>query len=141
VDRLPDAIEQVGRKGCSYAALGIRFIIHDGIAATAVKEDSASRSKLPTRLHEEAENYMRTRGLLDLLRAWRDDRVNDIEAGRIARPEKTMACYWLKNAGDSEHFSKKDIVFECFHNFVSLSQWGNTHLRDYVSIERGGRRP
>ena len=37
-----------------------------------------------------------------------------------------MAWYWLKNAGNGEHFSKKDIVFECFHNFVALSQWGNT---------------
>ena len=37
-----------------------------------------------------------------------------------------MAWYWLKNAGNGEHFSKKDIVFECFHNFVAFSQWGNT---------------
>ena len=37
-----------------------------------------------------------------------------------------MAWYWLKNAGDGSHFSKKDVVFECFHNFVALSQWGNT---------------
>ena len=32
----------------------------------------------------------------------------------------------MKNAGDGTHFSKKDVVFECFHNFVALSQWGNT---------------
>jgi hypothetical protein len=51
---------------------------------------------------------MRTRGLLDFLKAWIDDRVNDIEAGRIAHPEKTTAYYWLKNAGNGEHFSKKD---------------------------------
>ena len=37
-----------------------------------------------------------------------------------------MAWYWLKNAGDGSHFSKKDVVFECFHNFVALSQRGNT---------------
>ena len=46
--------------------------------------------------------------------------------GRTAHSEKTMAWYWLKNAGNGEHFSKKDIVFECFHNFVAFSQWGNT---------------
>ena len=34
--------------------------------------------------------------------------------------------YWLKNAGNGEHFSRKDVVFEVFHNFVALSQWGNT---------------
>ena len=37
-----------------------------------------------------------------------------------------MAWYWLKNAGDGSHFAKKDVVFECFHNFVALSQWGNS---------------
>src|SRR5262249_38788552 len=31
-----------------------------------------------------------------------------------------------KNAGDSQHFSRKDVAFEVFHNFVALSQWGNT---------------
>ena len=32
--------------------------------------------------------------------------------------------YWVKNGG--EHFRRKDIVFECFHNFLAFSQWGNT---------------
>ena len=72
------------------------------------------------------ENYMTVRALLDFLKQWIDERIDDIAAGRIANPEKTMAWYWLKNAGNGEHFSKKDIVFECFHNFVAFSQWGNT---------------
>ena len=47
----------------------------------------------------------------------------------MAKPKilkKLSPGYWLKNAGDGSHFSKKDVVFECFHNFVALSQWGNT---------------
>jgi hypothetical protein len=72
------------------------------------------------------ENYMAVRTRLDFLKKWIDERVEDIAEGRIANPEKTMVWYWLKNAGDGTHFSKKDIVFECFHNFVALSQWGNT---------------
>ena len=48
------------------------------------------------------------------------------QSGKIKNPEKTIAYYWLKNAGDGSHFSKKDVVFECFHNFVALSQWGNS---------------
>jgi cytochrome P450 len=72
------------------------------------------------------ENYMTVRVLLDFLKRWIDERVDDIAAGRVANPEKTMVWYWLKNAGNGEHFSKKDIVFECFHNFVAFSQWGNT---------------
>jgi cytochrome P450 len=62
----------------------------------------------------------------DFLKAWIDDRIGDIQSGKTKNPEKTMAWYWLKNAGDGSHFSKKDVVFECFHNFVALSQWGNT---------------
>lgn len=72
------------------------------------------------------ENYMKVRALLDLLKGWIDEKVADIASGRTPNPEKTMAYYWLKNAGNGEHFSRKDIVFECFHNFVALSQWGNT---------------
>lgn len=72
------------------------------------------------------DNYMKVRKLLDFLKAWIDDRIGDIGAGRIAHPEKTMAYYWLKNAGNGDHFSKKDVVFECFHNFVALNEWGNT---------------
>jgi hypothetical protein len=72
------------------------------------------------------ENYMTVRTLLDFLKQWIDERVEDIDAGRVANPEKTIAWYWLKNAGNGEHFNKKDIVFECFHNFVAFSQWGNT---------------
>lgn len=72
------------------------------------------------------ENYMTVRALLPFLKTWIDDRVNDVANGRVANPAKTFAYYWLKNAGNGEHFSKKDIVFEVFHNFVALSQWGNT---------------
>ena len=72
------------------------------------------------------ENYMVVRNRLDFLKNWIDERLEDIVGGRIDNPEKTMAWYWLKNAGDGGHFSKKDVVFECFHNFVALSQWGNS---------------
>lgn len=72
------------------------------------------------------ENYLTVRKNLDFLKQWIDQRVEEIGAGSIANPEKTIVWYWLKNAGNGEHFSKKDIVFECFHNFVAFSQWGNT---------------
>ncbi|QXN65184.1 twin-arginine translocation signal domain-containing protein [Serratia fonticola] len=72
------------------------------------------------------ENYMTVRKHLNFLKSWIDERLDDISAGRTPDAEKTMAWYWLKNAGDGQHFSKKDIVFECFHNFVAFSQWGNT---------------
>ena len=72
------------------------------------------------------ENYMKVRELLDFLKEWIDDRIGDIQTGKTKNPEKTMAWYWLKNAGDGRHFREQDVVFECFHNFVAFSQWGNT---------------
>ena len=69
---------------------------------------------------------MTVRALLNFLKAWIDERLDDVANRHVADPEKTIAWYWLKNAGNGEHFSKKDVVFECFHNFVALSQWGNT---------------
>jgi hypothetical protein len=72
------------------------------------------------------DNYMIVRERLDFLKSWIDDRLADIESGKTKNSEKTIAWYWLKSAGDGSHFAKKDVVFECFHNFVALSQWGNS---------------
>ncbi len=72
------------------------------------------------------EHYMKVRAKLDSLKSWIADRVNDVATGKVGHPEKTFVYYWLKNAGDGQHFSRKDVVFEVFHNFVALSQWGNT---------------
>ena len=70
------------------------------------------------------ENFMRVRALRPVLKEWIDRRVQAVLDGDVADPEGTFAYYWLKN-GD-EHFRRKDIVFECFHNFLAFSQWGNT---------------
>jgi len=72
------------------------------------------------------ENYMTVRANLAFLKEWIDDRLADIENGKTPNPEKTFAWYWIKNAGNGEYFAHKDVVFEVFHNFVALSQWGNT---------------
>ena len=72
------------------------------------------------------DNYMTVRANLAFLKAWIDDRLGDIENGKTPNPEKTFAWYWIKNAGDGEYFAHKDVVFEVFHNFVALSQWGNS---------------
>jgi hypothetical protein len=87
------------------------------------------------------ENYMTVRSLLPFLKTWIDARLGDIANGRIVQPEKTFAWYWLKNAGNGEHFSKKDVVFECFHNFVALSQWGNTIFGIMSRLSQDGGAP
>ena len=63
---------------------------------------------------------------LAYLKEWINDRLADITSGKTPNPEKTFAHYWIKNAGDGENFAHQDVVFEVFHNFVALSQWGNT---------------
>jgi cytochrome P450 len=72
------------------------------------------------------DNYVRVRALRPFLKDWIDKRVEDVAQGTVNNPEKTFVYYWLNNGKDSPDFRRKDIVFECFHNFVALSQWGNT---------------
>jgi hypothetical protein len=93
-------------------------------------------------LHEIVyENYMTVRALRPFLTEWIDARLEDIESGRIAEPDKTIAYYWLKNAGDGKYFAKKDVVFECFHNFVALSQWGNSIFGIMNRLNQSGGDP
>ncbi|MEM9944773.1 MAG: hypothetical protein AAF810_01730, partial [Cyanobacteria bacterium P01_D01_bin.36] len=75
------------------------------------------------------DNYVRVRALRPTLTDWIGERVVDVAEGRVADAEKTFVYYWLKNGQDGPDFRRKDIVFECFHNFVALSQWGHTLYR------------
>ncbi|MDN4056530.1 hypothetical protein QPK32_26110 [Massilia sp. YIM B02763] len=72
------------------------------------------------------ESYMKVRKLRPFLRDWVDARIEDIVQGRINGHEKTIVYQWIKNGEFKENFRRKDIVFECFHNFLAFSQWGNT---------------
>lgn len=85
------------------------------------------------------QNYMKVRRLRQSLKAWIDARVNDLAQGKINNPEKTFVYYWLKNGEEGPDFRRKDIVFESFHNFVALSQWGNTiyNMMVRLSADRG----
>jgi hypothetical protein len=65
------------------------------------------------------------RELRQPLKDWIDGRVQAVIDGEIPDAEKTFVSYWLKNGGQGEHFRRKDIVFECFHNILAFSQWGN----------------
>ncbi len=81
------------------------------------------------------ENYMRVRELREPFKAWIADQVQALIDGKIPHPEATFVYYWLKNAGTGEHFRRKDIVFECFHNFVAFGQWGVTLYRIMALLE------
>ncbi len=87
------------------------------------------------------QNYMTVRALLPFLKKWIDARLDDIEKGQTADPDKTIAYYWLKNAGDGKYFAKKDVVFECFHNFVAFSQWGNSMFGMMTRLNENGGDP
>ena len=68
-------------------------------------------------------------------------RLADIESGKTPEPEKTFAWYWLKNGEDSEYFHHQDVVFECFHNFVAFSQWGNSLYNVMAKLGRDAGDP
>lgn len=87
------------------------------------------------------ENYMGVRKNLNFLKAWIDERVSDLKSGKTREPEKTFVYWWIKNAGNGENFSQKDIVFECFHNFVAFSQWGNTIYNIMLRLSKNAGEP
>ncbi len=84
---------------------------------------------------------MKVRANLGFLKAWIDDRLADLVNGKTPNPEKTFAHYWIKNAGEGENFAHKDVVFECFHNFVAFSQWGNTIYNIMLKLAKSGGDP
>jgi hypothetical protein len=69
--------------------------------------------------------YMKGRETRTALKEWLDERVQLILDGKMPDADTTWVYYWLKNGNLGENFRRIDIVFECFHNFVALSQWGN----------------
>jgi len=69
--------------------------------------------------------YMQARNSREALKAWLDERVQRIIDGKQPDADRTLVYYWVKNGKLGENFRRIDIVFECFHNFLALSQWGN----------------
>jgi hypothetical protein len=79
--------------------------------------------------------YMQARGTRGALKAWLDVRVQTIKDGKQPHADSTFVYYWLKNGGLGENFRRIDIVFECFHNFLAFSQWGNTVYNVAAKLE------
>jgi len=80
------------------------------------------------------DNYVVVRKNLDFLKSWISDRLADLESGRTPQPQKIFGWYWLANSVHSEHFNHEDVVFECFHDFVALSQWGHSLHNTMVTL-------
>jgi len=83
------------------------------------------------------ENYMRVRELRPFLRDWIDERLQAVLDYEIDAPEATFVHYWAINGGLGPNFRREDVVFECFHNFLAFSQWGNTLYRVMEALEPG----
>lgn len=85
------------------------------------------------------DNYVRVRALRQTLKDWIEARIEELIQGKTPEPEKTFVYYWLKNGEQGKDFRRQDVVFECFHNFVALSQWGNTiyQIISRLSIDGG----
>jgi len=82
------------------------------------------------------ENYMKVRRLRTPLKEWIAKKTSEVMSGKIKDPEKTFVYYWSKNGKGGEDFRPKDVVFECFHNFNALSQWGDMVYNIMVKLEK-----
>jgi hypothetical protein len=77
-------------------------------------------------------DYMEVRNLYENFINWVLHHVTEmsenISKGQITGLDQTFVYYWLKNSNNGQdlNFRKIDVAFECFHNFIALSQWGNT---------------
>ncbi|MFK5894818.1 MAG: hypothetical protein QM504_16490 [Pseudomonadota bacterium] len=81
--------------------------------------------------NEFKQNYNKVRELQNFLTDWvstavtaMDERIQDDNN----EDAETFVYYWLRNREDTE-FENQDVTFECYHNFVALSQWGHTIYR------------
>ena len=77
-------------------------------------------------------NYMTVRELRPQLNRWIRARIEILSAGGPGA-KTTIAYYWVKNDIPIEN-----VVFECFHNFVALSQWGNSIYGTIELLREGG---
>ena len=87
------------------------------------------------------ENYMKVRELREPLKEWIAAKTREVMGGYIKDPEKTFVYYWTKNGKHGEDFRHKDIIFECFHNFNALSQWGQTIYNIMLKLEKNSGDP
>ncbi|MGX5803440.1 hypothetical protein ACWGS9_19615 [Bradyrhizobium sp. Arg314] len=71
------------------------------------------------------DGYMETRATRHGLKAWLDTRIQRILDSKQPDADRTLVYYWLKNGQTGPNFRRIDILFECFHNFLAFSQWGN----------------
>lgn len=61
-----------------------------------------------------------------LLAEWVEGLVNKMQQSPESYSD-TFVYYWFADSGEGEGgFTPEDITFECFHNYLALSQWGNT---------------
>jgi len=81
------------------------------------------------------ESYMQCRATRQPLKDWVDARVQAMLDGAVPDADATFVYYWLKNGEQGEHFRRKDILFECFHNLLAFSQWGNTVYNVFARLE------
>ena len=54
------------------------------------------------------------------------------------KDKETFVYYWIKNTPEDIEFPIQDVVFEVFHNFVALSQWGHFMYRVMDRLREDG---
>lgn len=106
-DEIPDFAKQIGLEFVNCLAIFIPLNLND-------LESSKSFKK----------SYEYVREYRPKLKQWVSEQVEAIR-GCPENYNDTFVKYWFENDPEN-NFESGDITFECFHNFIALSQWGNT---------------
>ena len=62
--------------------------------------------------------------------------IQDVIYSRVKKPGENICLLLDREWRRRSDFRNKDVVFESFHNFVALSQWGNTIYNIMMKLEK-----
>lgn len=83
-------------------------------------------------------NFAKVRELRSDLDGWIEEQVERIKDKPSEEDRETFAYYWIRNTPEGIDFPIQDVVFEVFHNFVALSQWGHFMYRVVDRLREDG---
>ena len=113
-DDIPENIKEIA------TAFNKVFAILEPVNTTDKEIDKTDQLK---QAREFKDNYLYVRDHHQELKDFITLNLEKLENNPQAYSD-TFCYHWMLN-GEGV-FDKKDIIFECFHNFLALSQWGNT---------------
>lgn len=128
-------------RGCLNAFLDLYWDLHLGVRGAAIPDDVRSlftsfvtvfgiRNPLDLTFYR---HYLNVRQHRAAVMQWIQAGIDRIGSNKVENADQTFVHYWLVNAHDSPDFTAADIAFECYSDFLAMSQWP---LAIYLCIEQ-----